>query len=378
MQIMNNNFKKFHEEVERQMNLCEEKKYLANGRMRTAHISQFGYKSLLGASLGMVFYLIVYFTLLPSAIIASSWLFPTVLFAISMGVGILEQKLIYKIAQIEEKFRTFSSAKKDSKKYEEEIKYAIELEQTKRRLDALQSIAKKMEDQEDIIDSLSIPFEGKKEQIFKESLQKSEYLSTGLKKGFEDLDDISKKLVLIEKMRSIRSREELFMNSSMTLLCSVVSSMLISFPFIFIGNPAPMVAFGVLLSSLVGTTALFGGWMTKRTIDNKTIFDKINSPLGSSRLPRFTKNSYEEIQMLECDIAETMEQIAGDALNLEKEQCIQRIVKSEIDEGDHSIKYTNSLDTLEHREETILEDEKKEEKGRSLTIAKKDLKKRRG
>lgn len=188
--------KKTSEELQEEIKKNNEQIAISDERTRMANVNQFEYKALttLGFSMTPYLGLIILSAALTnngamasitSAILTES--LPLIIVISSLDVGTIGRKILEWKFKTKERIKVFTKAKSQSEKFQEEVKYAVELEKAKNRNKAIQQTMDSLNSNQSILNSLSSRYDisdNTLPQTRKESQKRVEELSTLLNEKF--------------------------------------------------------------------------------------------------------------------------------------------------------------------------------------------------
>lgn len=358
-----------------QINLCDE-------RTRMSKVTSLEYKTGLTLSFSMIGYLIFFASslILIKSVGGSTFTnvipalsFPAVLVGGSLGVGTLIRTLMDKKFHVKKRLKSFSTAKTQSEKLEEEIHYQIELEKVNNRnlvveqaindLDANERVIRNLSSEYDISDKKISKDEGEMKKTIKE-------LSTVVKEQYNKLDVLSTQKILNERFLSVRSKFQKIWDVVVTVDLSCIAS------WALINLPLMMLDYNSAISSLLATTLApfavgIGGaslYMAKKNKDQKKVFNNLNSQLGENalteKLGKFGSD-YEERNKIDGLIRRQIKDTSFAVIQLKKqERVLENLVSEKQSEAcaeskDKTMDYENILSqglNINHESERYIDE----------------------
>ena len=362
-----------------QINLCDE-------RTRMSKVTSLEYKTGLTLSFSMIGYLVFFASssiLIKSVGVStftnviSALSFPAVLVGGSLGVGTLIRTLMDKKFHVKKRLKSFSTAKTQSEKLEEEIHYQIELEKANNRnlvveqainnLDANERVIRNLSSEYDISDKKISKDEGEMKKTIKE-------LSTVVKEQYNKLDVLSTQKILNKRFLSVRSKFQKIWDVVCTVDLSCIASWaLINLPLMMVDEVIP---YSSAISSLLATTLApfavgIGGaslYMAKKNKDQKKVFNNLNSQLGENalteKLGKFGSD-YEERNKIDGLIRRQIKDTSFAVIQLKKqERVLENLVSAKQSEAcaeskDKTMDYENILSqglNINHESERYIDE----------------------
>lgn len=270
--------------------------------------------------------------------------FPLVAIGGSLGVGCLIRTLVYEKLHINSKLKSFSTAKTQAEKLEEEVQYEIEMEKLKSRdlvikqtlniLNANESVTKYVSSDENTNDKGVSKDETETRRVI-------EKLSKLINEQNNKLDMLSTQKTLHDRFWRFRSKTQkkldMVINAGMCGLFAMYFSLL---PLAMIKS----VEFSSLSSSLTtmlipfmaGAVGTFG-YILKRNMVYKKVFNKFNSSLRENALPKSysnNKKANEKSEDLQALIERQIANISSSLIQLEEnQQVLDDMISSDQDES---------------------------------------------
>lgn len=308
-------FEKTKQELETVKQENNKKVRLYDERRRMSKVNQFEYKATSILAFSMVAYLIYFIvsaTLIKNLSITAFTKFTNVFHALSFSVivviaslclGTLINTFMYKKCKTKERLNSFSTAKTQTEKLEEEIHYEIELEKVSNRNLVIEQAIAILNSNEVILRQLSGKYDisYKRTEKTKEDVKKRvEELSTFIKEQYDKLDILSTQKVLHERFWKIRSKftkvTDIF---GASIFSGTLTTFFILFPFILVIMVNDITTSNLFATLAIIFTPFIAGsvsaivYMIIRNKIYKKVFDNLNSKLGENALPELLDNSYD-------------------------------------------------------------------------------------
>jgi hypothetical protein len=281
----------------------------------------------------------------------------------SFGIGEFLRRLKQKIFKDKEKLKSFSKAKTEYEKYEEEVSYKIENRKLLYRTIAI----KRAIDTGKIVDVEQV----KGDMSAKRLLTKEELADITLSKLNEELDakdkelgDLTTKQILNENFKLARNfseKMEYNMRVNMFALFTLLPMILPNVLFEQIAAPLTPISgtllLGVVLSAFVGSNVYF----FKKIRNTKKLFNKLNSKLGEKGLSKkisFNKIR-EESESINYEIANTVNDMKDIIIKIESQkEYIKKLEENDNVDALEKVKVRNlgKNITREYEEESDLEE----------------------
>lgn len=228
----------------------------------------------------------------------------------SLGVGIVSEKIVSeKKYKLKDKLKSFSSAKTESEKLEEEIRYQIEEEKAKARRGIIEKVNAILVANQvisnnsfKVLDNKNFTFEYKKAigKSLKEISSNIEKQNNCVEKQYEKLDTLITQKILNDRFWKTRNKRAKRVRIPMVAsICSMIllgigmlSGILV--PLIATGNFSPMLILGAL--STVG----IGAYMVKSDRNYQKAFKVLNAELKDDAISEtidFMPNEEEKKEM---------------------------------------------------------------------------------
>lgn len=230
--------------------------------------------------------------------------------ATSLGLGALVTKVIVGKQKLKERFKTFSDAKTEAEKLEEQVKYEIELEKAKNRNKAIKKMMEAQEKNRRFLEIMTSKYEIKDKETpqSREECEKNiQAILEALEINFEKLNKLTYKKVLEETTSAVRdkisARLDVGRNS---LITGAVTMLLFDIPIIFthgLITDASMMAIYMCVSlPFVISAGVAGAFTTKWNRDRKKMFKNLNENLGDDKLSEELNFDDYKLDTLEKDI----------------------------------------------------------------------------
>ena len=324
------NYQKTKEELEKEIKNNQEKMNEYDEKSRMAQVNKFEYKIglILGISALSYFFLFILPTLLTSNSLISSLVLilpgegvSGIIIGASLIVGTMGLKVIQKINKLKKRFTSFSNARTETEKLEEQVTYSIELEKVYNKKCAIKETIDSLMINQMI--SLSTKNEKKISQPHKETKNTVLALSKLLREKQEELDVLVTKQTLHEMFWKInRSKADKFFD----ILASAGIASLLSI-FIFM---APMISELVtyqsvltsVLAPFIVSAVITSGYMIKRNRNYTKAFHNLNKKLGKNALSNNKKTVYEEEKGLSKSISAKIKEVSMILLELQEQKRI--------------------------------------------------------
>jgi len=324
------NYQKTKEELEKEIKNNQEKMNEYDEKSRMAKVNKFEYKIglILGISALSYFFLFILPTLLTSNSLISSLVLilpgegvSGIIIGASLIVGTMGLKVIQKINKLKKRFTSFSNARTETEKLEEQVTYSIELEKVYNKKCAIKETIDSLMINQMI--SLSTKNEKKISQPHKETKNTVLALSKLLREKQEELDVLVTKQTLHEMFWKInRSKADKFFD----ILASAGIASLLSI-FIFM---APMISELVtyqsiltsVLAPFIVSAVITSGYMIKRNRNYTKAFHNLNKKLGKNALSNNKKTVYEEEKGLSKSISAKIKEVSMILLELQEQKRI--------------------------------------------------------
>lgn len=362
--------KKTNAELKEEIKRNNEKIIINDERTRMANVNKFEYKALKTLGLSVLPYLCIFIssalltkngamTSITSTIPIES--LPLIIVGSSLGIGTIVGKLLERKYKTKERFKSFTNAKSQSEKLQEQVKYAIELEKARNRNKAIKQTMDSLNSKQSVLNSLSIRYNISDKalpQTKEESQKRVEELSILLKEKYNELDILTTQQVLHDKFLKVRieGQKSIYIMLS-GMMGGVVAMFYFDLPLIMLKNSliyssiSPNIL-SVLTPLIAGVVGL-SGYMIKRNKDYEKAFNILNRELGENALPNKIKEAYYEKQEIDGKIESKMREISITGIQLQEQK---RIMESFIDDSNKKENTLESSNAKEHIiEETIID-----------------------
>lgn len=304
-------FKKSREELQEEINKNKSQLYINAERAKAASINQLDNKLLLTFACALIPYvaITIVFVILVKVLGASTianilppFISQIIFTGVPLGIGALRSKLIFKKQKIKERLKSFSKAKTETEKIEEEIYNQIELEKLNNRNKINIQAINSLDYNESILQFVSDKYniEEKNQSSNKEETeQKLNVLSTIIEKEYNELDILSTKKTLNTHFSEIRDNYEKVTAILYACMTAGLMTMAVTFTPLFMLRE--VYTYSSLFTNLLHALAplavgILGacGYRIKRNKDSEKAFDNLNSTLGENQLPKNTKDIHKE------------------------------------------------------------------------------------
>lgn len=341
-------FEKAKKELKQEKHENKKKIGLYDRRRRILRENSFGYKAGATLTFSMFVYLAIFFitTLLINnlGLAAITNIFPGLSFPImtigaSLGIGELTRILIYKKLHVKNKLRSFSSAKSQAEKFEEETQYQIEMEKAQNKdlvlkralnvLNANEAMTREISGSDNQNNIYGLKDEAEAKRV-------TEKLSAFIGNQYARLDMLTTQKVLFDKFWMVRSTTQSGVDVLYRCLMNGILAMYFSlFPLAMVKASIPfstlpsclMTIFTPFIVSAIGTF----GYMVKRNSDYKKAFNNINSQLGVNALPKryvSRKKADEKRQSIKMLLEKQISDISLAVIQLKEEQHVLDSISS--------------------------------------------------
>ena len=332
-------FKKTNEELQEEIKKNNKQIAVSDERTRMAKVNQFEYKfgTTLGFSMVPYFVEIILFTIFTSNGTMASITntipvesLPLIITGSSLGIGTIGRKILEWKFKIKERFKSFTTAKTQYEKIQEEIKYAVELEKANNRNKAIQETMDSLNSNQSILNSLSNRYDINDKnvpQTIEESKKIVDELSMLLNEKYNELDVLTTQKVLHERFWKVRTKGQPSMDIMMSaMMGGLLSMMYVDMPFIMMGIsetltynslPAALITcFAPLVAGITGVS----GYMIKRNKDYMKVFNNLNNDLDENALPEKIKEPSEEQQDIDAKIESKIREISVAGTQLQEQK----------------------------------------------------------
>ena len=356
-------FNKTINELQAEININNNQIDLSDERKRMANVNQFENKAIETFGFSILPYLgfVALFALLTkngalssitNTIPAES--LPLIIVGSSLGIGTIGRKLLEWKFKTKERFKSFTTAKSQFEKLQEEVKYAVELEKAQNRNKAIEKTIDSLSSNQTILNSLSSRYDISDKnlpQTREESQQRVNELSTLLKEKYDELDILTTQKVLHERFWKVRLKSNKILDiliaglsgGALTLIYGDMPLIILRDSLTYSSTSSSLiVVFAPLIMGFVGIS----GYMVNRNNNYKKTFNILNSKMDHNALPYEIKDAYEEQQ----DINAKEERIIGDiSAILIQLQEQKRIMESFVNESEENGKKLETSVAEEYR-----------------------------
>lgn len=230
--------------------------------------------------------------------------------ATSLGLGALVTKAIVGKQKLKERFKTFSKAKTDAEKLEEQVKYEIELEKANNRNKAIKKMLEAQEKNRRFLEIMTSKYEIKDKETpqSREECEKNiQAILEALENNFEKLNKLTYKKVLEETTLAVRDKMSARLDVGRnSLITGAITMLLFDVPIIFthgLITDASMLAVYMCVSlPFVIGAGVAGAFTTKWNQDRKKMFKNLNENLGDDKLSEELNFDDYKLDTLEKDI----------------------------------------------------------------------------
>lgn len=362
-------FERIKSELEKEKEQNNEQILINSKRAKLSKLNQFELKTQLTLVLSMLGYvglvaacmiLTKIFGITTITNIIPAEIFPVVLVGGSLAIGTIINKVVYKKQKIKERFKAFSTSKKQADKLEELVHYQTELQKTYNRnrvidetisvLNSNQSVLSKISSRYDLIDRNSPKTEEEAKQNIKE-------LSSFIKEQYEQLDLLTTKEVLHDRFGRVKPD---FFDVAVILMSSITLGALPAtcIPAWMLKDAITNGSLFITVCELVLSAIVVGSsmYIIKRSKDHKKVFNKLNAQLeNNASTDKLDKSIDTQIRELSLALVQlkkqekTLEAIKEEEVkinvnNQDLKKATQHIIEEEI-----------RLNQLESPEQFILE-----------------------
>ncbi len=353
-------FEKSKRELEKEKELNNKQIDINDERYRMVNYNRLEYKFMFTSVFSMLSMTVL---LIPSAILINvlgpgaitnilpGFSYPIAMLGSSLAIGTIWRILSDKKYKLKERFKSFSNAKTEAEKIEEEVHYQIELEKTKNRDKAINESIEVLNSNQSMLSRISSKYElidKNESQPTEETEKKVEELSAVIEEQYKELDIYSTQNVLHNRFWKVRKdfgRKSNIMISIM--MCGVSTMLFASCPFLLMAMADIMPKTSSLLVPVAITfapfvTGIIGGsvYTFKTNKYYKNLFNKLNSQLG--------ENALEENQSFEMSVEE-QEKIESMIKNQIRNISLTQVQLQE------SKRYLDACMTEEDKKKAILE-----------------------
>ncbi len=269
--------------------------------------------------------------------------FPFIIVGSSLCIGTLIRKIFEQKFKIKEALKASTTAKNQSEKIQEEVKYTIELEKAKNRNKAIQQSINSLSSNLAVSNFLSIKYDinDKNKQLTEENAKKRvEVLSVLLKDKFTELDVLTIQKILHEKFWRIRSTSQKIIDIIIFGMMGGLFTMTYGeLPILVLKDFIPSLSTAHLFTPFFVGATVVSGYMIKRNKDYLNAFKNLNNELGKNSISNRTKELNEEQQALNSKIENKIRKIS---IIISKLQEQKRFIESILENSTEKVKTIDS------------------------------------
>ena len=356
-------FNKTINELQNEININNNQIDLSDERKRMANVNQFENKAIETFGFSILPYLgfVALFALLTkngalssitNTIPAES--LPLIIVGSSLGIGTIGRKLLEWKFKTKERFKSFTTAKSQFEKLQEEVKYAVELEKAQNRNKAIEKTIDSLSSNQTILNSLSSRYDISDKnlpQTREESQQRVNELSTLLKEKYDELDILTTQKVLHERFWKVRLKSNKILDiliaglsgGALTLIYGDMPLIILRDSLTYSSTSSSLiVVFAPLIMGFVGIS----GYMVNRNNNYKKTFNILNSKMDHNALPYEIKDAYEEQQNINAKEEKIIGDISAILIQLQEQK---RIMESFVNESEENGKKLETSVAEEYR-----------------------------
>lgn len=342
------NLERIKTELEKEKLENDEKILKYDERSRMTKVNKFEYKICETIGLTIITYIGLLFFTKSLGIIELTSIFSSVgLIGSSLSISTAIRIFMSKKYKTKERFKSFSNAKTEAEKLEEEIFYEIELKKATNRNRVIDEAINLLSSEHEMISSLS----NKYDLVYKNRLKPLEEvnleidrLSNFIKEQDDKLNLFTTKQILNDKFWRFRSNFQKFLDCFVVSLFSLMLiSLFLAFPLFNNTNTL----FISLKSIFIPILTLVNVYMLKRFGDYKKVFNKFNFQLGDNALSdklKFYESPTEENIKIEKLIVEQIKNISLSLVRLKEQQSFQDLLLK-----NEAIKHQDKKNSLENK-----------------------------
>lgn len=338
-------------------------------KMRMCRVNQKDYQIGNSLPLASIFYFLPIFILMfldgniDLSIITNvipAFTVPILLIGGSLSIGTIISKLLNKKYKTKERFKSFSNAKTEVEKLEEEIKNQIELEKLNNRNKIINYVIEDLEDNVSILSKISDRYtitHRNLSQTKEETTDNITKISSLLEEKYKELDVLITKKVLHENFWRIREKFQRIADPLLiTLGGSIGIMMLATLPFItaetLLSSCSILEKDIMFISSLVCGGIAPNIYLIKRNKDKKNVFNNINKTLGDNSLPEKIKSAHDEERELKSLIEKEIREISLAEIQLiEQKEVLERITSEDTNDKQKGNVHCSTLSNIIYEEE---------------------------
>lgn len=344
--MKNEEYERSKEELEKAKEQNNQQIAISNEKIRMVKFNSLEYKAGTTFFFSMLAYATLFLTslcltkLLGASVIINifpGFSYPITLICSSIVVGTIVKTLFYRKYDLKKRLKTFSTAKTQAEKLEEEIYYQIELEKANNRNRVIDETIKFLDSNQTILNGISSRYDLNDKtalQSKEESEKKTEKLTTILKEQYDKLDIFTTQKVLNTRFWELKHKFYRRVNTILASMISGIFAMLFgTFPIFMIKdampNCSPLTSLAVPLTLL--TIGIIGGntYMLKRHNDYKNAFNNLNNKLGENSLEENLDKRFEEQEVTDYLIEKQIRDISLVVIQLQENKRYLDIYNTE-------------------------------------------------
>lgn len=326
----NEEYEKIKKELEEAKKINDEQIATNSEKIKMSKINNLDYKIYITLAFSMLSYTVL---LLASLVLIKSLgigviadIFPGLTYPIaliggSLGIGAIGRVLLDNKFKAKERLKSFSTAKTQAEKLEEEVYYQIEFEKANNRNKVIDESIKVLNSNQTMLSRISSRYDlsDKTAPHSKEEAEsKAEELSAIIKEQYEKLDILSTQKVLQNRFWKIRQNFQRRIDTFMSpMLSGIITMLSFTFPTMILkdalSSSSILAALTVPIVSYVAGVVGGSVYMSKRNSDYKKAFNNLNAQLDENALVETYKkfeDAYEEKRELESLIASQIRNIS--------------------------------------------------------------------
>jgi len=225
--------------------------------------------------------------------------YPITLLGGSLAIGTIARTLLDKKFKTKERLKSFSKAKTQAEKLEEEVHYQIELEKVNNRNRVIDETINVLNSNQAMLNRISSRYDLKDKtapQTKEEAEQNAEKLSATIKDQYDKLDILTVQKVLHNRFWKVRERFQRRLNTMVVSTVSGIFTMFFTtFPTLIdiIPNSSLLAKLAIPLVPFVVGTIGGSAYMLKRNRDHKKAFNNLNAKLEENALEENLDNEYD-------------------------------------------------------------------------------------
>ena len=225
--------------------------------------------------------------------------YPITLLGGSLAIGTIARTLFDKKFKTKERLKSFSKAKTQAEKLEEEVHYQIELEKANNRNKVIDETINILNSNQAMLNRISSRYDLKDKtapQTKEEAEQNAEKLSATIKDQYDKLDILTVQKVLHNRFWKVRERFQRRLNTMVVSTVSGIFTMFFTtFPTLIdiIPNSSLLAKLAIPLVPFVVGTIGGSAYMLKRNRDHKKAFNNLNAKLEENALEENLDNEYD-------------------------------------------------------------------------------------